>query len=180
MSFLRLHLSDVTIEMICTKVREEFVDKIQDFDYTAFEHFGPEDQTTIQGINVDKRNGVLSLSRQLRFDYIQSPSWQDVHDPFRQQYGSVNYKPIQIRITTTLRVIDNKVACFLIGYDKSDSMQPNETVFSIYTGEEKYLINQTFYDKASFEGYVFQQSTVDKPIHFGLDYVLEIIQKLKV
>lgn len=179
MSFLQVHLSDETIKMIRDKIRDGFLDIIQEFDYTVFDHFKKEDQTTIQSINVDKTDKVLTLSRMLKFDYIESSSWHD-HDPFRQTYGSVNYRPVQIYITPSVRIVDSKVVSFVIKYSKSDSPVPEEAVFTIRVGDEKYLINQTFYDKETFEGYVFQQSTIDKPSHFGLDYVLEIIQKLKV
>lgn len=179
MSLLRLHMNDETTKMISEKIRDEFLDKIQDFDYTVFEHFKKEDQTTIQGINIDKTGNVLTLSRMLKFDYIASSNWHD-HDPFRQQYNPANYRPVQIYVTPSVRIVDSKVVSLVIKYSKSDSPVPEESVFNIHVGEEKYLINQTFYDKGTFEGYVFQQSTIDKPTHFGLDYVLEIIQKLKV
>lgn len=177
MSFLRSNLDDHTVKTISTKIREEFLDKVQDFDYTAFKYFRPEDQTTIQRINVDVKDKVLTLSRMLTFDYIHH--LDNNRDPYFSSPSQ--YRAMKISINFKVRILTStgKVTAVNIEMTHDGSSQTSD-IFSLYVGDTKYLINQTFYDIQGFEGYVFQQSTVDKPSPFGLDYVLEIIQKLKV
>lgn len=177
MSFLKTNLDDHTVKTISNKIRDEFLDTIQDFDYTVFKYFKPEDQTTIKRINVDVRNNVLTLNRVFTFDYIHT---MDEHvDPYWNR--PQQYRQIKMNIDFRVRINSStgKVTSVNIIMTHDGSTQSND-VFSLYVGDKKYLINSSFYDIEGFEGYVFQQSTVDKPTPFGLDYVLEIIQKLKV
>lgn len=177
MRFLKTNLDEHTVNSICTQIREGFLDTIQDFDYTVFKHFKPEDQSTIQGINVDVRDDILTLNKVFTFDYINTI---DEHvDPYWNR--PQQYRQIKINIDFRVRIIAStgKVTSVNINLTHDASSSVND-VFSLYVGDKKFLINQKFYDIESFEGFVFQQSTVDKPSAFGLDYVLEIIQKLKV
>lgn len=173
MSYLRTHLDKHTIQTICDSIRKEILDKLQKFDYTAFEYFKPEDQTTIQSINVDVRNDVLTLSRMLKFDYIES-------DPIFNRTSKYSMRQIYVDFTMRVLPTSGKVTSVTITLSMDGQISPADVAFGLYVGGEKYLINSEFFERATFEGYVFQQSTVDKPEPFGLDYVLEIIQKLKV
>lgn len=177
MNYLRTHLDNKTVQTICDKIREEILDKVQTFDYTVFEHFKPEDQTTIQRINVDVKNNVLTLSRMLKFDYVDI---NNNYDPYR--YSPHQYSMRQIYVDFKIRVLpkSGKVTSVTIELGMDGQSRNEGVAFGLYVGDEKFLINNDFYDRESFEGHVFQQSTVDKAEPFGLDYVLEIIQKLKV
>lgn len=175
MNYLLTQLDNKTVQTICDKIREEILDKVQFFDYTVFEHFKPEDQTTVQRINVDVKNNVLTLSRVLKFDYIDNN-----YDPY--SYPSHSHSVRQINVDFIIRVLpkSGKVISITIELGMNGGTASSVIVFSLYVGDEKFLINDDFYERETFEGHVFQQSTVDKAEPFGLDYVLEIIQKLKV
>ena len=174
MSYLRTHLDNHTVQTICDSIRKEILDKVQKFDYTVFEHFKPEDQTTIQSINVDVKNNILTLSRMLKFDYIDSSN-------SAYNYTS-RYSMRQIYVDFKIRVLpkSGKVTSVTIELSMDGQRSSADIAFGLYVGDEKYLINSEFFERESFEGHAFQQSTVDKADPFGLDYVLEIIQKLKV
>lgn len=175
MSFLITHVDNHTVQTICDSIREKILDIVQDFDYTVFKHFKPEDQTSINQINVDVKNDVLTLSRLLTFDYVQ-------HNDLYLHRSQGQYQIRKIYIDFKIKVLpkSGKVTSVTIDYSMDGSRGPSDIVFGLYVGDTKYLINNTFYDIESFEGMVFQQLTVDKADPFGLDYVLEIIQKLKV
>lgn len=179
MSYLKINLSDLAIEDVCKQLKEKFLDVVQTFDYTVFRHYEEKDQTSIQGVNVDKTGSVLTLSKMVKIDYI--------HDNRDYMWGGgpSSYKPITYEFYISAKIIDDKVNRVTInvmsssGNSYRESSMGNE-VFKISVGDEKYLINSTFYDKSDFSGYVFQQATIDKPTPFGIEYVYEIIQKLRV
>lgn len=175
MSFLRTHMDKQTVQTVCDKIKKDILDNVQDFDYTAFKHFRPEDQTSIQGINVDVKNNVLTLSKMLTFDYVRNNEQYDMQFNTRYQYQMV-----KMNIEFKIRVLVDTGTVTSVTIESGWNNNPTEIIFGLYIGNEKYLINNTFYDRTTFEADVFQQSTVDKPEPFGLDYVLEIIQKLKV
>lgn len=176
--FLSIHCTKYLEKQICRYIKNEFLDVVAKFDYTIFNLFEPEEQHTINGVNVNiDSTRSFTLSKVFECQEEGNAMFNDIYSSLDYERQRQKHK---FEICVTLKVLDSTARSFVITYNSFSQYKSNSKIFILYVGDKKYMINGEFYNKPDFEAYVFQQSTVDKDDDFGLDYILQIIQSVRL
>lgn len=153
----------------------EDINKIDAYDYSVFKNIG-HFQSSLDGINITASNNELILGTRYVYPCEQQDVWLPYHpnmpDRFQQtppdevfelRINIINCVTKYVTITTDIRTQEDPL-----------------DIFKILIGDERMLISNKWYDKIDFQEMAFQQSTVDTPEPFDLQFVYTVLSKLKV
>lgn len=176
------HNLDIAVQYTMLPFIEKSYKSVSEIDTSIFKMFHTDSEEILGKYSMERNGNSVVLTEEFTIYVYDKDVDADVAMDCSMAYHFIDEKFRSAVLYAV--VLDHSSPVYYVGggmnpFSHVEPARVNKVCFSLYIGDKKYLISDTFYDKIDFEAQAFQQSTISGDV-IGLPLAQKIIKTMGV